>query len=57
MNRYEKLLRWVLKGKRPVWAFVSLFGVFILSICLLDDDEEIRQTFFQAVIRILYMCI
>ena len=28
MNRYEKLLRWVLKGKRPVWAFVSLFVLF-----------------------------
>src|SRR5688500_10069993 len=35
MNRYEKLLRWVLKGKRPVWAFVSLFGVFAVSLLLL----------------------
>src|SRR6187401_716563 len=24
MNRYEKMLRWVLKGTRPVWMFVSL---------------------------------
>src|SRR5215218_4609841 len=31
MNRYEKLLRWVLKGYRPVWMFVSLFGVFALA--------------------------
>jgi multidrug efflux pump len=31
MNRYEKLLRWILVGKRPVWAFVSLFGLFIFS--------------------------
>ena len=32
MLRYEKLLRWVLKGKRPVWAFVSLFVLFAVSI-------------------------
>src|SRR3954447_11454499 len=31
MNRYERLLRWVLQGKRPVFAFVSLFGVFVLA--------------------------
>jgi multidrug efflux pump len=32
MSRYEKLLRWVLQGKRPVWAFVSLFGLFVFSL-------------------------
>ena len=31
MNRYEKLLRWVLVGRRPVKAFISLFGIFILA--------------------------
>nr|WP_294903938.1 efflux RND transporter permease subunit [uncultured Lacibacter sp.] len=31
MNRYEKLLRWILKGYRPVWAFVSLFVLFLIS--------------------------
>src|SRR5436189_2954561 len=31
MNRYEKLLRWILQRKRPVWAFVSLFGLFALA--------------------------
>src|SRR5688500_1519599 len=35
MNKYESLLRWVLKGKRPIWAFVSLFGIFIISLLLL----------------------
>ena len=32
MGRYEKLLRWVLKGTRPVWAFASLFVLFIISL-------------------------
>jgi len=31
MARYEKLLRWVLVGRRPVYAFISLFGLFIFS--------------------------
>lgn len=35
MNSYEKMLRWVLKGWRPVAMFISLFGLFILSIALL----------------------
>lgn len=35
MNSYEKMLRWVLKGWRPVAMFISLFGIFILSIALL----------------------
>lgn len=51
MNRYEKLLRWVLKGKRPVWAFVSLFGVFALSVVLLGASMatgRTKQTFFPS---------
>lgn len=35
MDRYEKLLRWVLQGRRPVWALVSLFLLFPFSIGLL----------------------
>ncbi len=35
MNGYEKMLRWVLKGWRPVMMFVSLFIIFILSIVFL----------------------
>lgn len=31
MNSYEKLLRWVLKGWRPVWMFVSLFVLFLIA--------------------------
>ncbi|NCU02607.1 MAG: efflux RND transporter permease subunit, partial [Chitinophagaceae bacterium] len=35
MNRYEKLLRWILKGTRPAWALVSLFLLFPISVALL----------------------
>lgn len=51
MNRYEKLLRWVLKGKRPVWAFVSLFGVFAISLIMLGVSMatgRTKQTFFPS---------
>jgi len=47
MNRYEKLLRWVLKGKRPVWAFVSLFGIFIVALFALMARGN-KQTFFPS---------
>lgn len=51
MNRYEKLLRWILKGKRPVWAFVSLFGIFALSFLLLTMSVmsgRTKSTFFPS---------
>ncbi|MFY8091576.1 MAG: efflux RND transporter permease subunit [Chitinophagaceae bacterium] len=35
MNRYEKLLKWILQGTRPVWALVSLFILFPVSLFLL----------------------
>ena len=47
MNRYEKLLRWVLQGKRPVWAFVSLFAVFIVALMMLMARGN-KQTFFPS---------
>ncbi len=47
MNRYEKLLRWVLKGSRPVWAFVSLFLLFIVSFVGLMLRGN-KQTFFPS---------
>jgi len=47
MNRYEALLRWVLKGKRPVWAVVSLFLLFPLSIILLMARGN-KATFFPS---------
>ena len=35
MDSYEKMLRWVLKGWRPVWMLVILFLLFPISIMLL----------------------
>ena len=32
MNRYEKMLHWVLKGTRPVWLMVSLFVLFPVAL-------------------------
>ncbi|MEO5563202.1 MAG: efflux RND transporter permease subunit [Chitinophagaceae bacterium] len=47
MNQYEKLLRWILVGKRPIWAFVSLFGIFLISILGLMARGN-KQTFFPS---------
>ncbi|HPG11066.1 MAG TPA: efflux RND transporter permease subunit, partial [Chitinophagaceae bacterium] len=47
MRRYEKLLRWILVGKRPVWAFVSLFGVFAFSAAALMLRGN-KRTFFPS---------
>ena len=47
MNLYEKLLRWVLKGKRPVYTFISLFGLFILAAALLVLRKN-KSTFFPS---------
>jgi multidrug efflux pump len=35
MNRYERSLRWALKGKRPGWLLASVFGMFVISVVLL----------------------
>ncbi len=47
MNRYEKLLRWVLKGKRPIWALVGLFMLFPISVMLLMARGN-KSTFFPS---------
>ena len=44
MNRYEKLLRWVLQGRRPVGTFVSLFGLFVVAIGLLMASIKMGRT-------------
>ncbi len=44
MNKYEKLLRWVLKGWRPVWMFVSLFGLFAISFALIMASVKSGRT-------------
>jgi multidrug efflux pump len=47
MNRYEKLLKWILVGWRPVWAFASLFGLFVISLLLLMARGN-KSTFFPS---------
>ncbi len=47
MANYEKLLRWVLQGWRPVWMFASLFGLFGLALGLLILRGN-KQTFFPS---------
>jgi len=47
MTRYERLLKWILVGKRPVWAFVSLFGIFAVALVALMARGN-KQTFFPS---------
>jgi multidrug efflux pump subunit AcrB len=47
MARYETLLRWVLKGKRPIYALASLFGLFIIALSLLILRGN-KTTFFPS---------
>ena len=47
MNRYEKLLHWILKGTRPAWAIVFLFVLFPVSIFLLMARGN-KATFFPS---------
>jgi multidrug efflux pump len=47
MGHYERLLKWVLVGWRPVWVFASLFGLFALSIVLLILRGN-KSTFFPS---------
>jgi multidrug efflux pump len=47
MNKYEKLLRWILQGTRPAWALVSLFLLFPLSVALLMARGN-KSTFFPS---------
>jgi multidrug efflux pump subunit AcrB len=35
MSHYENLLRWALKGWRPVWLLIATFGLLIFSVVLL----------------------
>ena len=47
MYRYETLLRWLLKGTRPVWMLVSLFILFPVAAGLLVLRGN-DQTFFPS---------
>ena len=47
MSRYEKLLRWLLVGTRPIKMFASLFGLFAISVFLLMLRGN-KMTFFPS---------
>jgi len=47
MNKYENLLRWVLKGRRPVFMLTSLFLLFPVSVGLLLLRGN-KSTFFPS---------
>lgn len=47
MNHYERLLKWILVGWRPVITFASLFGLFIVSVGLLMLRGN-KSTFFPS---------
>lgn len=47
MNKYEILLKWILKGTRPVWAVVFLFILFPISVFLLIARGN-KATFFPS---------
>ncbi len=47
MSHYERLLKWILVGWRPVWAFISLFGLFVLAALLLMVRGN-KSTFFPS---------
>lgn len=44
MNRYEELLRWALKGWRPVHLLLGTFGLLILSIVLITISVAVGRT-------------
>jgi multidrug efflux pump subunit AcrB len=47
MNKYEKLLEWILQGKRPAIALVGLFILFPISLMLLIARGN-KSTFFPS---------
>lgn len=44
MNRYEELLRWALKGWRPVHLLLGTFGLLILSVVLITISVGAGRT-------------
>ena len=47
MDKYEILLKWILKGTRPVWSVVFLFILFPISVFLLIARGN-KATFFPS---------
>lgn len=48
MNRYEKLLRWALVRRRPVWLLVGMFLLFPVAMIAFVVRTGGKQTFFPS---------
>ncbi|OLY91280.1 Multidrug efflux pump subunit AcrB [Cnuella takakiae] len=49
MTRYEGLLRWALKGWRPVWLLLATFGLFVFSVIVFGiatSTQWVKVVFF-----------
>ncbi len=44
MDHYERLLRWALKGKRPVWLLIGTFVLLIVSIITIIVSVSLGRT-------------
>ncbi len=55
MGAYEKLLRWLLVGRRPVYAFSSVFLIFALSVMALVASKPNLPFFPSGQPNIIYV--
>lgn len=44
MDHYESLLKWALKGWRPVWLLISAFGLLIFSLVVFGVSTAVGRT-------------
>lgn len=44
MDHYENLLKWALKGWRPVWLLLGAFGLLVISLVLFGFMSAIKRT-------------
>jgi multidrug efflux pump len=55
MNRYEKLLRWSLKGRRPAWLLAGMFLLFPVSVMMFVASKPNVVFFPQGDPNIVYV--
>jgi multidrug efflux pump len=55
MGAYERLLRWLLVGKRPIYAFTSVFFIFAISVLALIASKPNLPFFPSGQPNIIYV--
>lgn len=55
MGAYEKLLRWLLVGRRPIYAFASVFFIFAISVLALIASKPNLPFFPSGQPNIIYV--